>query len=143
MTEPGSTILLVEDDEHDAFFFQRALKKARPDLRLQIVTDGEQALAYFFGHLKYSNRVAYPVASTVFLDLKLPYLNGFEILERIRSVPALVAIPVVILTSSSEDRDRRRAAELEAKGYLVKPPVPEMLVEILGRFPNAKVETRS
>jgi len=128
------TILLVEDDPNDAFFLKRALKKTRPDLPLQLLTDGEQALDYLNGHPKYSDRAAYPLPSLIFLDLKLPYFSGFQILEHIRSRPELAAIPVFILTSSSEERDRQQALALGAKAYLVKPPTPEMLLKILGGF---------
>ena len=138
MKKPRATILLVEDDEHDAFFLERALQKARPDLTVQLVTDGQEALAFFNGHLNSAGRPANPLPSFIFLDLKLPYFGGFEILERLRSKPSLDAIPVFILTSSSEERDRQRAKALGAKGYLVKPPTPQMLLEVLGPAPSGR-----
>jgi CheY-like chemotaxis protein len=127
----ASTILVVEDDQHDAFFIKRALQKTRPDLSLQFVNDGEQALNYLHGHSKYADRATYPLPALIFLDLKLPYFSGFQILEHIRSNPALAAVPVFVLTSSPEDRDRRRALELGARAYLIKPPTPQMLLEVL------------
>jgi CheY-like chemotaxis protein len=129
----GSTgpILLVEDNEDDAFFLQRALRKVDRDALLQIVTDGQQALDYFGGQLKFADRISYPIPSIILLDLKLPYLSGFEVLEHLRTRFNLAEIPVFILTSSAEERDRRRALDLGAAGYYVKPPTPEMLVEIL------------
>jgi CheY-like chemotaxis protein len=125
-------MLVVEDDPNDAFFLKRALHKVRPDQPLQFVTDGEQALNYLSGQLQYSDRGSYPLPVTIFLDLKLPYFSGFQILEHIRSNPSLASIPVFVLTSSSEERDRQRALELGAKAYLVKPPTPEMLRTALG-----------
>jgi CheY-like chemotaxis protein len=125
-------ILLVEDDKHDAFFLKRALQKVRPDLPLQVVTDGEQALDYLNGRKQYSDRATYPLPSNMFLDLKLPYFSGFEILEHIKGNPSLIAIAVFVLTSSPEERDRERALELGARQYLVKPPTPEMLLNVLG-----------
>src|SRR5262249_25738706 len=89
------------------------------------------------GHGKYSDRGAHPSPNFMFLDLKLPYLSGFEVLEHIRATPSLTTIPVFVLTSSAEDRDRKRALELGAKAYLVKPPSPKMLIETLGSRPEA------
>src|SRR5690349_8974252 len=120
MNTPRASILLVEDDPNDVFFFERALQKVRPDLQLQLATDGEQALNYLNGHLNYSDRALYPLPFLIFLDLKLPYFSGFDILEHIRNNPSLASIPVFILTSSPEHRDRQRALKLGARDYLVK-----------------------
>jgi CheY-like chemotaxis protein len=124
--------LLVEDDDHDVFFLRRALLKVRPDLSLHVVTDGEQAMDYLDGRRNYADRAMYPLPSLMFLDLKLPYFNGFQVLEHLRGIPELALTPVFVLTSSSEDRDRNRAMALGAKAYLVKPPTAEMLLEVLG-----------
>jgi CheY-like chemotaxis protein len=131
-TAANTPILLVEDDDHDVFFLRRVLRKARPDLSLHVVTDGEQAMDYLDGRRNYADRALYPLPYLMFLDLKLPYFNGFQVLEHLRGIPALAKTPVFILTSSSEDRDRKRAMELGAKAYLVKPPTPEMLLQVLG-----------
>lgn len=142
MSNIHGSILVVEDDPHDAFFLERALHKVRPDLPLQFVTDGEQALNYLNGQLQYSDRASHPLPVIIFLDLKLPYFSGFQILEHIRSKPDLASISVFVLTSSPEERDRQRALELGAKAYLVKSPTPEMLRNILG-FPPAGPRTKS
>jgi CheY-like chemotaxis protein/nitrogen-specific signal transduction histidine kinase len=128
----AETLLLVEDDPNDTFFFKYALQRARPDVLLQSVTDGGQAMDYLNGHQRYSDRLAHPIPNFMFLDLKLPYFSGFEVLEHIRATPSLSAIVVFVLTSSSEERDRKRALELGARAYLVKPPSPQMLIETLG-----------
>ena len=133
----ASTILLIEDDEHDAFFLKRALQRTRPDLNLQLTTDGQQAVDYLDGNDEYCDRGKYPLPSLIFVDLKLPYLSGFQVLEHIRTNPSLVGIPVAVLTSSAEERDRQRAFALGAKAYLVKPPTPQMLLEVLGPAPTA------
>jgi len=138
LTEPpvryasGEMILLVEDDEHDAFFMQRALRKARPDLSMRLASDGEQAPDYLNARGDFADRIANPPPSIIFLDLKLPYISGFQVLEHLRAARLPNPAPVFILTSSSEDRDRSRALELGAKGYFVKPPTPEMLLQVLG-----------
>src|SRR5262249_25741740 len=120
-------ILLVEDDPNDIFFFKYALDQARPDLSFQSVTDGALAMDYLNGHEEYSDRAVYPLPHFIFLDLKLPYFSGFEVLEHIRATPSLANITVFVLTSSSEERDRKRTLELGAKTYLVKPPSAKML----------------
>jgi CheY-like chemotaxis protein len=124
-------ILLVEDDENDIFFLRRAWDKAGLALPLQIVRDGKEAMDYLAGEGKFGDRAQFPLPSLVFLDLKLPYVGGLDVLAWIRSQPDLKQLPVVILTSSSEDRDRKRAAELAARGYLVKPPTAEMIRSVV------------
>lgn len=125
-------ILLVEDDENDVFLMNRALTKANLKVSLQIATNGREAIEYLSGTGKFSDRKAFPLPSSIFLDLKLPFVHGFEVLEWIRKQPALANINVFILTSSPEERDRQRARELGVKGYLVKPPTPPILLQVLG-----------
>jgi CheY-like chemotaxis protein len=125
------TLLLVEDNPDDIFLMCRALKKTGLAMPLQIVTDGKQALEYFNGRGQFADRGQFPRPAWVFLDLKLPYLNGFEVLEWIRQDPTHKLLDVVILTSSPEDRDKETAHALGAKGYLVKPPTSVSLLEIL------------
>jgi CheY-like chemotaxis protein len=124
-------ILLAEDDDNDVFFMRRALQKAQIECPLQVVHNGQQVLDYFNGEGKYSNREEHPLPSLLLLDLKMPFLDGFEVLHWISAQPSLKELPVVVLTSSAEERDRRRAAELGARAYFVKPPKPETLKEAL------------
>ena len=130
MNSGTKIILLAEDDENDAFFMEHALQRAQITLPLHIVEDGEEAIQYLDGRGKFSDRSVFPFPHVVFLDLKLPYLNGFEILEHIRRQESLIRLQVFILTSSSEERDRQRASELGANGYFVKPPNAAMLLEV-------------
>ena len=129
--ETSATILLVEDLDDDVFAMQRALKLSHVENPLQIVTDGQQALDYLSGVGSYANRSQYPLPFLIFLDLKLPYVHGFEILTWLQSQPALHSIPVVVLTGSAESRDKDRAYSLGARSYLVKPPKPETLTDVL------------
>jgi len=131
MAESDKTILLVEDDENDVFFMRRALQKANLSLSVHVVMDGQAALDYLSGTGDYHDRTRYPLPVVVFLDLKLPYVHGFEVLGWIRSQPTLRGLPIVILTSSPEERDRRQAESLGAKAYCVKPPTREMLLDAL------------
>ena len=120
-------VLLVEDNPDDVFIMQRALEKAGLDLPLHLATDGREAIDYLQGYGQYEDRSQFPLPSLVFLDLKLPYLNGFEVLEWVRRQPGLNDLEVVILTSSGEERDQKRARELAVRTYLIKPPKPEAL----------------
>ncbi len=131
MISPESTLLLVEDDEDDVFFMQRALGKAKIVLPMKVVVDGRQALDYLGGLGVHADRTAYPIPAIIFLDLKLPYVDGFEVLQWTRQQPSLKEITVLILTSSPEERDRQKAMDLGAKDYLVKPPTVEMLVSAM------------
>ena len=124
-------ILLAEDDDNDVFFMRRALQKADIEIPLQVVRDGQQAVDYLNGDGEFSDRERHPLPSIMLLDLKMPFLDGFEVLSWIRSQASLKGISVVVLTSSAEECDRRKAAELGAKAYFVKPPKPETLKEIM------------
>jgi CheY-like chemotaxis protein len=124
------TMLLVEDNEDDVFVFRRALKKAHFTNPLQVATDGQQAIDYLSGAGVYQDRMSYPLPFIAFLDLKLPYFSGFEILEWIRSRPEFNSLVVIVLTSSAEEKDYHRAYALGARSYLVKPPKSEMLHDL-------------
>jgi CheY-like chemotaxis protein len=124
-------LLLVEDNPDDVFLMHRALKKTGLDFPLQIVTDGRQAVDYLSGTAEYQDRRRFPLPSMIFLDLKLPYMNGFEVLEWIREESALSDLDVSILTSSPEERDKETARRLGARAYLVKPPTDAVLLQVL------------
>jgi len=127
-------ILLVEDNEDDAFFMQRALRQAGIEHQLQIIPDGQQALDYLGGTGKYADRNAYPLPSIVFLDIKLPYKSGLEVLGWIRQQPDFEKLIVIVLTSSSEPIDLKRAYQLGANSFVVKPPTSEQLLELASAF---------
>jgi CheY-like chemotaxis protein len=127
MKQTSQTILLVEDYEDDVFAMERALLQANITNSLQVVTDGQQALDYLSGTGQYSNRTQYPLPFIVFLDLKLPFVDGFEVLTWVRQQPALESLVVIILTGSAESRDQDKAYALGARSYLVKPPTAETL----------------
>lgn len=110
---------------------RRALKKTGLELPLHLATDGQIAIDYLRGANEFSDREKYPLPAVVFLDLKLPFVTGFQVLEWIRDHPTLHDLNVVILTSSAEDRDFKRAKQLGVIAYLVKPPEPETLKNTL------------
>src|SRR5690242_21238513 len=100
-----ATILHVEDDANDVLLFEHACRKAGLDVDLQAVGDGEQALAYLKGGKQFENRTEHPFPNLVVLDLKLPYVNGFDVLASMRSEQALRRLPVIVLTSSNQPAD--------------------------------------
>lgn len=130
MSTRGLQVLLIEDNRDDVFLMERAVKKSTLPWQLQVVTDGQQALDFFAGVGQFADRHLFPLPELVFLDLKLPYVSGFEILMAMQSDQEHKKIPVVILTSSPEERDQQRALELGAKTYLIKPPDREILQKI-------------
>jgi len=124
------TILLVEDEPDDVLLIKRAFEKARILNPIQVVSDGEQAMAYLSGEGKFEDRGKYPVPMLVVLDLKLPRRTGFEVLEWARGRPEIKKIPKVVLTSSKETRDINDAYDLGASSYLVKPVDFGSLLEV-------------
>lgn len=128
-----SVFLLVEDNADDAFFMERAFRRAGLSNPLQIVTNGDQAIEYLDGSGSFTDRVLFPFPSLVFLDLKLPGRDGFDVLRWLRNDKRSV-VPVAVLTSSPEEIDRRRARDLGAELYLVKPPTKDVILECCRRF---------
>ena len=122
------TVLYVEDEEHDAFFMQWAFKKAHVANLLQIVVDGQQAVAYLQGTGPFANREQYPLPGLVLLDLNIPCLSGIEVLQWLRRHPQLHDLPVVIFSSSSNVLDIAKTKELGIQHYLVKPHDPQEIV---------------
>ncbi len=128
------TILLVEDSEDDVFFMRGAFQRARVTNPLQIVTDGDEAVAYLDGHGPYRDRERFPTPFAVFLDLNLPKRSGLEVLEWIRHQSRLRALSVHILSASSRAADVERAAVLGANSYLVKPSRLDDLVSLVSAW---------
>lgn len=114
-------LLLVDDDENDRMFFERAVRKAGYSWRIAGVTTGREALQYLSGAGRFADRAAHPAPSHVLLDLKLPEVSGLEVLEWIRSQAALEALPVIVLSSSRQPADLGRAQALGIDAYEVKP----------------------
>jgi CheY-like chemotaxis protein len=128
---PSATILLVEDEPSDVFLMKRALKGAQILNPLQVACDGQQAIDYLSGTGQFSDRIQFPIPSIIFLDLKLPYKSGFDVLGWIRGHSHLDQTLVMVLTSSSEERDIAQCYKLGARTFLVKPPTPAMLLELM------------
>jgi len=124
-------ILLAEDSEDDVFLMERAFKKAKLTNPLRIVSDGEQALAYLKGEGEYADRNKYPFPGLLLLDIKMPRMNGLEVLSAIRQDPQLKRLVVIFLTASNLEQDVNKAFDLQANSYLVKPSDTDAMVETL------------
>ena len=116
-----AVILLAEDEEDYVLLIQRAFSQAKIPNPMHVVWNGQEAIAYLKGEGKYSNREEYPLPDLLLLDLKMPRVNGFEVLKWLRSQPNLAPLRVLVLTSSDAIRDVNEAYKLGANSFLVKP----------------------
>lgn len=123
-------LLVIEDDESDLIFLKRAFQKIGLTVPVRVVETGLKAVHYLAGEGDYADRDRFPAPTHVLMDLKLPEKSGIEILEWVRGRPDLQELKVAILTSSGESRDLKRARELGAECYLVKPMSFAVLVEL-------------
>jgi two-component system response regulator len=123
----NQTILLVEDDDNDAELTDMAFRRARIANPLVRVRDGAEALDYLFARGTFAGLVEAP--AVVLLDLKLPRVGGLDVLRELRAAPLTQYLPVVILTSSDEDRDRLQAYAHRANSYVRKPVDYDQFVE--------------
>lgn len=114
-------ILLVEDNSTDEELTLRALRKANLANEVIVARDGTEAIDFLFCTGRYAGRDPAQMPAVVMLDLKLPKLSGFDVLKLMRADPRTKAVPVVVLTSSSEDEDMVRSYELGANSYVRKP----------------------
>ena len=124
-------ILLVEDNPRDAELTIRALKRKNLANNLYHVEDGVEALDFLFGRGAYSDRDINEPPRVVLLDLKLPRINGLEVLSALKDDERTRTIPVVIITSSAEDPDVKKAYELGANSYVIKPVQFDSFIEAM------------
>ncbi len=129
-----STILLVEDNDDDAFLMSRAFRKAHLLNPVVRVTDGEQAIFYLKGEDGYTDRGRFPKPFLLLLDLKMPRMDGLDVLRWVRQQPDLKRLLVVVLTSSTSEPDIKTAYDLGANSYLTKPANFEELIQLLNRL---------
>jgi CheY-like chemotaxis protein len=114
------SILLVEDQENDAILIKLAFERARVGYPIYSVPGGLQAIAYLSGDPPYQDRFRYPLPLLLLLDIRMPGVDGFEVLKWIRQRPEFEKLPVVMLTGSNETRDAHTAYQLGATSFLVK-----------------------
>ena len=133
MNQPGH-ILVAEDDPTDAFFLRQSFRRTGIPITLHFVHDGQEVLDYLQGVGDFAERRVHPVPQFLLLDLKMPRLDGFDVLRWIRKQRRWKSLPVVIFSSSSEPEEVKRAQDLGANSYLVKPHSLEELMGLAGQF---------
>jgi|SRR5581483_7167116 len=127
---PVRTVLLVDDDELFELLMPRLFKQAQLSIRLHCVRDGEQAIDYLKGRREFTDRSKYPLPDLILLDLKMPKVDGFEVMEWKNRHPELSRLPVIVWSSSELPRDKERAYALGALQYLLKPGSMEDFADI-------------
>ena len=149
----NAVILVAEDREDDILLIKRAFAAMPVAHTMVVVEDGAEVIAYLKGEDKYANREEFPLPDLLLLDLKMPTVDGFEVIKWVRSQPGLAALRVLVLTSSDEIRDVNRAYSLGANSFLVKPYDFEDFVQLsrtiqefwlkLSKAPETSREPRS
>ncbi len=130
MTDPYSVdVLLIEDNPQDLELALLALQQANPSLRVHVARDGAEAVEFIFCEGPHSGRLVTDAPKVILLDLKLPKIDGLDVLKRIKGDPRTATIPVVVLTSSSEQRDVVESYKLGVNSYIVKPVNFERYIE--------------
>ncbi len=131
MTEKLPPILAAEDETSDAMILKLAFQRANLPHPLVVVGNGQEAVDYLRGSGRHGDRSLYPLPGLIVLDLKMPRMNGFDVLEWLARQPECKEIPAVILSSSSDESDMRKARELGAREYFVKPHAFSDLIAIV------------
>jgi CheY-like chemotaxis protein len=125
------TILIAEDSENDARLLEMAIRDLGMKNPVRLLDDGRKVIDYLKGSGEYEDRKAFPFPSVLFLDLKMPRIGGFEILHWLKEHPRCSIIPVMILSNSGLEEDVKKAYELGANAYFVKPATFEDLKRML------------
>jgi len=120
-------VLLVEDDPDDALLIKDAFQTAGIDCYLQVVRDGDAAIAYLSGKGDYKDREKFPLPSVMLIDLKLPGKSGHEVLAWVNKEPSCSGVVKIVLTGSDNPADAEKSNRLGAQGYFVKPLTKEQL----------------
>ena len=127
-------ILLVEDNHMDVVLTLDAFREAKLRNKINVARNGMEALDYLFGRDQYANRDEYPMPALILLDLKMPGVDGFEVLRQIKNTDILKRIPVIILTSSKEEGDRALSYDIGANSYLLKPVSFDGFVDVVRKI---------
>jgi len=131
MSVREGVILLAEDDPNDVLLIQRAFQRTHVANPLEVVRNGDEAVAYLSGQGKFADRARHPLPVLMLIDLKMPRKTGLEVLEWVRQQPGLKRLPIIVMTSSNQSPDVNRAYELGANSCLVKPAGFDRLLELV------------
>lgn len=131
MKKYHATLLIIDDDEADLFFIQKAFQDIGVGEFLYLARSAEEAIAYMKGEGKYSDRKTYPYPTFVMTDLKMPRTDGFAVLKHLKSHPQWAIIPTVVLSGSVDQNDINTAYMLGASSYHVKPQTQDELRVLL------------
>ncbi len=126
-------LLLIDDDDYDAEFFQHALRKDGVAIEVTRVRDGREALDYFEGNRSFSDRGRFPLPHLTILDLKLPAIGGLEVLKRMRRLPQCASLAVIVLTSARPCPDMDEFSHLKVSAMISKPNTLAAMIEIIQR----------
>ena len=130
MSEKLRPILAAEDEASDRMILELGFQRAKVPHPLVIVRDGQEAVDYLRGKDRYADRLAHPLPGLIVLDLKMPRMNGFDVLVWLAKHPEFNQIPVVMLSSSGDELDMKKARQLGAREYFVKPHRLDELIKI-------------
>jgi len=136
-----ATILVADDDQNDVFFLRRAFQKSGAAHAVIHVSDGQEAIDYLLGEANYRDRARFPIPALLLLDLKMPKVDGFDVLEWLKTRPEFESLPVVVLSSSSREDDVQRARTLGAADYRVKPADFDELLVLAQDFTSRWLNT--
>jgi|SRR3569833_1930768 len=138
-----TTVLLADDDDALSILLENAIHRSGQAITLTWVADGDEAIRYLSRTREFSNEHKFPFPSVLLLDLKMPKVTGFEVLEWIRTQPRLASLPVVIWSSSGLPEDKRRAETLGAISYFVKPMESAGFLELIEYLACCRSEQNS
>lgn len=127
----ASMVLYAEDDENDAFFMERAFSIMKERSRLRVVSNGQLVTDYLSGAGAFADREQYPLPALLLLDVKMPHMSGLDVLKWARARPEFDRLPVVMFTSSTQQKDIDFCAAHGASAYLVKPPRADQLADLM------------
>ncbi|MDB6111582.1 MAG: CheY-like response regulator receiver domain protein [Pedosphaera sp.] len=117
------TVLMVEDNTDDVLLLKKALTRQGANNPVQVVNDGAEGIRYLQAEGRYADRLKFPFPSVIFCDLKMPQMDGFDVLHWLRTHPECSVVPLIILSAFKEDADIKKAYQMGANAYLVKPHI--------------------
>jgi CheY-like chemotaxis protein len=130
MSEKLRPILAAEDEESDRMILELAFQRAKVPRPIVLVRDGQEAVDYLGGKGVFANRSAHPLPALIVLDLKMPRMSGFDVLAWLMTQPQFKGLPAVVLSSSADESDMKKARQLGAREYFVKPHSLDELMKI-------------